>query len=343
MKKYTAEIKKHDDATVEIVGTMPWEAFSQYEQQAFERLGKHLELPGFRKGHVPETIAKKELGDELILSDMAELALQELYPTLLKEKSIDAIGRPALSITKMVRGNELGFSIKTAILPTIDLPDYKKIASAVPLSSPQEVTDEDVAKVIENLRHMRAYGHVHEEGHDHQHEEPLPEVDDTFAQSFGDFKTVDELRIKIRENVAKEKQREVEDKRRAEILETIIGKISFTIPDIIVASEKEKLFSQIEADIARSGFSMEEYLKHVQKTKEQLLEEFTPEAEKRAKMQLVVNAIAKKEAITPTDEEVRARTEQLMKLYPGADRVRTEAYADMILTNEKVIDFLEKA
>ncbi len=104
-KGYTVTVTKHDDATVEIDGSISWEAFSKFEQNAFERLGKHLELPGFRKGHVPEDVAKKHLGDELILADMAELAIQELYPTILEEENIDAIGRPALSITKIARGN----------------------------------------------------------------------------------------------------------------------------------------------------------------------------------------------------------------------------------------------
>jgi len=343
MKDYTVKVTRHDDATVEIDGSISWEAFAKYEKQAFERLGKHLELPGFRKGHVPEDMAKKHLGDELILSDMAELAIQEFYPTILKDEQIDAIGRPALSITKIARGNELGFVLKTAVLPAITLPDYKKIAAGVPLTTPETVTEADVDKVIENLRHLRAYGHVHEEGHDHNHEEPLPEVNDEFAKSFGEFASVADLREKVKENAGKEKVHEASDKRRAAILDAIIEKISFAVPSVILESEQDKLYAQIEADISKSGFAMEEYLKHVNKTKEQLMEEFKPEAEKRARMQLIVNAIARAEHIAPTDEEVKARADALAVMYPGADPARMEAYADMVLTNEKVITLLEEA
>lgn len=340
--QYTTTITKNDDATVTIDGTLSWEDFSLFEAKAFARLGAHLELPGFRKGHVPEEIAKKHLGDELILSDMAELAIQELYPTLLKDKDIDAIGRPALAITKLARGNELGFSIRTAILPIFDLPDYKTLAKKVPTTDPAPVTEEDVEKVIENLRHLRAYGHVHEEGHDHTHEEPLPEVNDEFAKSFGgEFASLEDLKNKIRENTAKEKTHEASDKRRAAILEAIVSETTLTVPAILTSSEQEKILAQIEMDISRSGLSMEDYLKHVGKTKEALLEEFKPEAEKRAKMQLIINAIAKKESITSTDTEVEERTKQLLAMYPGADKARSEAYADMVLTNEKVIDLLE--
>lgn len=342
-KDYTVKVTRHDDATVEIDGTISWEAFSAYEKRALEKLGAHLELPGFRKGHVPEDVAKKHLGDELILSDMVELAIAEFYPRILKDEDIDAIGRPELSITKIARGNELGFTLRTAVLPAIALPDYKKIAAAVPAIEPAPVTDEDVAKVVENLRHMRAYGHVHDEKHDHKHEEPLPEVNDDFAKSFGDFKSVDDLKAKIRENVGKEKVHEASDKRRANILDAILEKTPFNVPGIILASEQDKLYAQIEADVARSGFTMEDYLKHANKTKESVMEEFKPEAEKRARMQLIVNAIAKKENIAATDEEVSARAEQLASMYPGADKARMAAYADMVITNEKVISLLEDA
>ena len=339
---YNVQITKNEDATVTIEGSIAWEAFAVFEKKAFDRLGAHLELPGFRKGHVPEDIAKKHLGDELLLADMAELAIQEFYPKILDEQNIDAIGRPQLSITKLARGNELGFSIRSAVLPDIDLPDYKTIAKETPQKDAAPVTEEDVEKVIENLRHLRAYGHVHHEGDDHKHEEPLPEVNDEFAQSFGEFKTLTELKEKIKENTAKEKKLEAEDKRRADIIEGVIGKTTFVVPEVIVDAEQDKLFAQIEADVARSGFSMEDYLKHTNKTKEALLAEFRPEAEKRGRMQLVVNAIAKKENIRATDEEVSARADALLKMYPGADKARTEAYADMVITNEKVMAFLEE-
>jgi FKBP-type peptidyl-prolyl cis-trans isomerase (trigger factor) len=342
-KTYSVTVTKNDDATVSIQGTIPWDAFVAFEAKALARLGDHLELPGFRKGHVPEDIAKKHLGDELLLTDMAELAIQEFYPTILSEENIDAIGRPQLAITKLARDNELGFTIRTAIVPDITLPDYKKIAAAVPVSEPEAVTDADVDKVIENLRQMRAYGHVHQEGHDHKHDEPLPEVNDEFAKSFGEFKSVDDLKTKIRENVGKEKIVEANDKRRAAILDAIMSEVTISIPEVILESEREKLYSQIEMDVMRAGLSMEDYLKHANKTKGQVMEEFKPEAEKRAKMQLIINAIAKKEKVVASHEEVEKRAESLMKMYPGVEKSRAEAYSDMVITNEQVIDLLEKA
>ena len=65
------------------------------------------------------------------------------------------------------------------------------------------------------------------------------------------------------------------------------------------------------------------------------------EAERRARFQMCINAIAKDMDIKASDEEVKAEAQKLMQSYPGADIHRTEAYADMVLTNEKVLSTLE--
>lgn len=338
------EVKELENGMVEITGAMSWETFATYEQKALGHLSKHLEIDGFRKGAVPEAIAKKHLGDELILSDMAELAIQEVYPQILEEKKIDAIGRPNLSIKKLARDNELVFSITTAVLPDIKLPDYKKIAKNIPETTVSAVEESEVDKVIEELRELRAYGHVHgNEGHGHEHAEPLPEVDEAFAKSFGDFKNVDELRGKIKENIGKEKELAEKDKRRIAIMDAIIKETSFTIPTLILESEQEKMLARVEADVGRAGMAFDAYLAQIKKTKEDLKNEFKEEAERRARFQMLINAIAHDMKIQTTDEEVVLEAKKLMSIYPDADEARAKAYADMVLTNEKVLSTLEKA
>ncbi len=336
------EIKNLENGSVEIKGEISWKDFSAFEKKALGRLLEHLEMPGFRKGNVPEEIARKQLGDQLILSDMAELAIQEFYPSILEEKNIDAIGRPSVAITKLARDNELGFTITTEVLPKIKLPDYKKIAKNTEAIAEVGVTEEEIDKVIEDLRQMRAYGHVHDHTDDsHGHTEPLPEVTDEFAKSFGPFKSVVELRAKIKENVLKEKDQNEKDKRRIAIMDGIISKTDFPVPPIILKSEQEKMIAQIESDVARSGMEFDAYLKHTKKTRENLMEEFKGEAERRARFQILINAIAKDMNVKTTDEEVDAEAQKLMQMYPGADLARTKAYADMILVNEKILSTLE--
>ncbi len=338
---FSVTVTPTEKSTVEIKGEITWEAFAAYEEKAFSRLAGMLELDGFRKGAVPAEIAKKHLADEMVLADMAELAIQAHYPEIMKEQNLDIIGRPDLAITKIARGNALGFTIRAAVLPEIKLPDYKKLAGAIVATPAKEVTEADVDKVVEDLRQVRAYGHVHSADDNHEHAEELPEVNDEFAKSFGAFETVAEMRTKVKENLINESTHEAQDKRRIAIMESIVSATPFEIPEILIQSEQEKMLSQIEADIARSGATLEGYLEHTKKTREELLADFKPEAEKRAHFQLTLHAIAKAEKLAPTDEEVKAEAEKMMQMYPGADMARAEAYADLILTNEKVFALLE--
>ncbi len=340
-KIYSATVTKLPGSKAELKGEITWEYFATFEDQVVTKLAGNLELDGFRKGAVPKDIARKQLPDGMILAEMAELAINSIYSTLLSDHNLDVIGRPEVAITKIARDNALGFTITTAIVPEITLPDYKKIGAGITLEDPKEVTDADVTKVVEDLRQMRAYGHVHGEHDGHQHDEPLPEVDEAFVSSFGPFKTVEEFRTKIKENLMHEAEQATRDARRVNILDAVVKETTFEVPEIVLASEQEKMLAQIEADVARSGASMDDYLKHIQKTKEDLKKEFAPEAEKRARFQLVLNAIARKENILPTEAEVEAEAQKFMAMYPSADLNRTRAYADMMLTNEKVLAMLE--
>jgi FKBP-type peptidyl-prolyl cis-trans isomerase (trigger factor) len=341
MKKYTTTVTQLPDSKVEIKGEVIWDTAAEYEKKAFSHMAGHLELAGFRKGHIPEAVAKSHIPDELLVNDMAEMALQALYPDMIKDANLDIIGRPELAITKIARNSPVEFTLTATVLPNIELPDYKKIAKGVAEEPVAAVTEEDIDKVVGELQQLRAYGHVHAPTDEHAHTEDLPEVTDDFARSFGEFESVAQMREKIQENVAREKSQDVKDKRRIAIMEAIVEKTDFPVPAIVLHSEQEKMLAQIEADITRAGFTLDDYLKQSNKTKEGLMSEFKPEAEKRARVQLVLNAISRKENIVPADDEVQKETEKLMAMYPGADQMRTAAYVDMMLTNEKTLSLLE--
>ncbi len=334
-------VTQKPNSLIEISGEIPWSEMSAFEDTAFKKLADQVHIDGFRPGNVPADIARKHVPDHILLADMAELAINDMYPKFISENTLDVIGRPEVAITKIARDNPLGFTITTAVVPTIELPDYKKIGASIAPEEAADVTSPDVDKVIENLRQMRAYGHVHAEGDEHAHEQALPEVTDEFAQSFGNFKTVEDLRAKVRENLMQEAEHAVKDKRRVRIMEDIIKETNFDVPEILINSEAEKMFAQIEADVARSGGTIDDYLASIKKTKAELLIEFKPEAEKRARFQLVLHAIARKEQALPTEAEVETEAQKYMAMYPGADLNRTRAYADMVLTNEKVLQLLE--
>jgi trigger factor len=353
------KVKKLDKSEVEITGKIEASVFAGYEDKALAKINDRIELPGFRKGKAPIEVIKKNVPEMELLEEMAEAALYDNYMKILEDNKIDAIGRPQISITKIGKGSDLEFKIVTAVLPEIKLGDYKKIASKE--NSKEEnkkeivVEDAEVEKVINDLRKMRAEqarpAHEHKEGETEEehaaHHQEIPEsewpkFDDEFAKTFGDFKTAEELKEKIKGNLKVERTTEQKDKIRLAIIEELVKQSEGEIPDILVQSEIDKIIYKLEGDITNVGFKFEDYLKQIGKTLEDLRKEFHADAEKRAKLQMIIHTISEKEKLQPTEEEIEKDVTQITAMYKEADPVRARAYVEQMLENEKVFKFLDE-
>jgi FKBP-type peptidyl-prolyl cis-trans isomerase (trigger factor) len=326
---------------VELSGEVPYEHILPFRAEALKEMVSTIELPGFRKGKVPESMALARMGETAVLEEAANHFLQEFYPALVLEKKLDAVGRPDIRITKLAAGNPVALTIKTAVYPEVKVPtDYKKIAAAIPPVVPEEVTDKEYDEALEQLRKSRAGANpiLDAEG-----KPVLPELTDEFAQSVGSFKTLEELKEKLREGITEEKKRTAKDKRRGAIIEALLEKTSVDMPQIFVESEIEKMLSTMRADVARFGMEFEDYLKRIEKTEEALREELKGSAEKRAKMQLMLNELANRESITPDKEDVEREFGHALEHFPDADKEGLRIHITTILRNEKVLQMLEAA
>lgn len=336
---------------VEIIGTLTAEKMSLMREKALSKLKANVEIQGFRKGNAPDNLVIQKVGEVALLEEAAELALSEEYPNILDEHKIDAIGRPEISITKIGIGSPLEFKIKTYLMPEVKLADYKKIAKKEMSETGKPIvpTDKEVDDVIETIRQNIAHEKVHAEaggGTEHNHrkieDSDLPEVNDEFAKMLGGFENLEDMKVKIRENIVNEKKIKEKDKKRVAILEEIMSKSTIDLPKIIIDGESEKMLAQFEEDVSKSGVSMEEYLKHIKKTKEDLKNEWKDTAVKRAKSQVILNTIAKEEGIAPDEAEVKKEMENILSHYKDAERFRVRMYVETFLTNELVFKFLEK-
>lgn len=336
-------IKKISGSRIEITVALPATEFDATRDEAIRHIGKDVELPGFRKGHVPEKVLLGKIGEAALLEEMAEIAIGRVYPTIIVEEKLDVIGRPEIQITKIAHGNPLEFTITTAVFPEVKLPDYKKLAAkaAKKHDGKVEVTEEDINKTIEQIRRMRGQQDAELSGKEFTPESPLPELDDEYVKTLGAFSTVAELREKLKENIAQEKTREAKDKKRVAIMEAIVEDTHIELPAVIVEQELHRMEDEFSADVARMGLDFDGYLSAVKKTKEELHKDWRPDAEKRAKIQILVGKIADEEKIEPNKEKLEQETELLTQRYPDTDKDRVRSYVHMLLTNDAVFEFLE--
>ena len=265
--------------------------------------------------------------------------------------------------------NDLEFSAIVAVVPTFTLPDYEKIAQDVNKNRPvDEVTDEELdVKIKEIQQQKRAYERMQDLSQQSKAEAeaeaatlptpesvekkveddknaPLPELTDESVKALGQpgqFETVADFKAKLREHLEAEKKQNNAAKHRADITDGIIEKTEMTLPKILIDSEINQMFAQMEDDLKRSELKMDDYLTHIKKTKEELAEEWKPAAMKRAQLQLVLNEIAKQEEMVPDAEKVAAQTKELLERFKDADEHRVRLYVASVLLNEEVMSKLE--
>ena len=159
----------------------------------------------------------------------------------------------------------------------------------------------------------------------------------------GQFETVEDFKTKLREHMEIEKKQNNATKHRADITDAIVEKTEVTLPAILIESEINQMWAQMEEDIKRANLNMDDYLSHIKKTKQELVDEWKPAAEKRATLQLVLNEIAKQEEIVPEPEKVNEQTAELMDRFKDADEHRVRLYVASVLLNEEVMKRLEEA
>lgn len=338
------KIEECDDSEIEVRGEIPENAISQYRKKAVAKLSKNISIPGFRKDHIPEHILLKNIGEQIILEETAEMALRDIYPKIVGEKKLHVIGKPHVTITKLAPGNPVGFVIKTAVMPDIALPDYKKIAGIIMNKESEErdeeVTDKEVDEAMLNIRKQRAS--ISKDPKTEIKDGDLPDLTDDFVKTLGDFKTVDDFKKTLKENMKREKKMRVQEKMRVSVGSKIIEESKFSIPKILVESELDKMLEQFKRDVEKIDIKFSEYLTKIKKTQEDLRAEWKVDAEKRARLQLILNSIAKKEIITIDKEIVDNEASNLLEHFKEADPEGVRIYVETMLTNEKVFKFLEK-
>jgi FKBP-type peptidyl-prolyl cis-trans isomerase (trigger factor) len=344
---------KLDHGRIEIAGTIAWEDLEVYRPTVLERLRSKIEIDGFRKGSTPDDVLIKKVGEMSILEEMAQEAISTGYIEILQKEKIDAIGRPNISITKIASGSPLEFKIVTSIMPVINLEGYEKTVNKI-LNNKEDTTisDEEMDTAIKELLRMRAHslklkdvteGEPAPKLSDIQDDE-LPELDETYVQSLGDFKTIEEFKDRLGENMLHEKESKAKEKKRIEILDALVELAKIDVPEALMQYELEKMYAQFEFDVQNSGATMDEYLQQIDKTREALLEDWRPAATKRAATQLLINHIAIKEEIKSDEEKVVKELEVLSKQYQDMkdyDENRARAYVSGILLNQAVFEHLE--
>jgi trigger factor len=129
-------------------------------------------------------------------------------------------------------------------------------------------------------------------------EEKLPELNDELAKSMGPFETLDDLKNVIKDNLTQGYEKRIEQEMSEQIFETLISKVEFEVPEVMVEFELENIISDTERSFQYQNRSMDE----VGLTRETLTEQYRGVAEKQARRQVILNKIIEQEALELPDD-----------------------------------------
>lgn len=293
---------------------------------------------------ITKIAADNPLGFTATIAVMPEITLPD-YKQIAQETNL---GKASTDVTD----EEVETQIKDILRQKVA---YERLQAKAAKNAEAETGDSDDATDLPTPESVNKETHTHADGTVHEgpaHEEPeavkddeLPELTDDLVKEIGQpgqFETVDDFKAKLREHLGIEKEREANAAHRAKITDKVIEKTEMELPQVMIDSEISQMFAQMEEDLKRANLNMDDYLAHIKKSREDLVKEWTPAAEKRAKLQLVLNEIAQKEEVTADPELVKTQVEQLKEQYKDADEARVRIYVESILTNEAVMKMLEE-
>ncbi|HZX50092.1 MAG TPA: trigger factor [Candidatus Paceibacterota bacterium] len=323
---------------IEIDVELATEEFEAYRPKAVAELAQSLRVEGFRPGHVPAAIAARELAETNVLEEMARQAISETYRTIVQEQNLPVIGDPTVEIRKIAANNPFEFRVKVAVVPEVQLPDYKESAGQVARKQVQ-VEEKEIDEALTWLQQSRK-----------AQDSSTLELSDEFAQSLGNFANLAALREGVKEGLQQEKEMKETERLRQEIVEKIAEKSQVAVPEVLVEREKAVLLDNVKRGVAEvMQMEFAEYLQKSGKSEQELLDSFAKEAEQRVKRFLVLREVAKKEGIEPTKEEVEQEANQILNHYASAkkaqkeiDPVRLKEYTEGVIRHEKTLQFLEQ-
>lgn len=132
--------------------TVPSEKVDKALDQAFKKVVKQINVPGFRKGKVPRPIFEQRFGVEALYQDAVDILLPEAYGEAIDETGINPVAQPEVNVTQIEKGKDFIFEATVTVEPEVKLGDYKGLEIE---KQDSELTDEELEESINHsLGHM---------------------------------------------------------------------------------------------------------------------------------------------------------------------------------------------
>ncbi len=361
--------------------TIPAEQFDEAMQQAFLKMRKRINVPGFRKGKAPRRMIETLYGESVFYDDAFEILFPDAYRAAVEEYDLKPVDQPQIDLDEIGAGQDLKFHVEVFVRPDVTLGEYKGLEVEADL---QKVTDEMIDARIEEDRRKASRtidvedrpvedgdtvnldyagtvdgvafaggtaqgqtltigSHQFIPGFEEQmvgmqigegkdlpvrfpdeyHAEELkgkdavfhvkvngiqktevPELDDDFAADISDFDTFKEYKDSIVKELTDRVNKNNDVATENALVEKAAENAQMDIPEAMIDDQAEYMVREMAMRMSYQGLRMEDYMKYTGQTLDGMKQMYKPEAEKRVRAELVIEAIRKAEKIEPTEEDI---------------------------------------
>ena len=143
----------------------------------------------------------------------------------------------------------------------------------------------------------------------------LPELNDEFAGEVSEFDMLDEYKADIRAKLSERKQKEAATENENRVVEKVVEGASMEIPEAMLETQVQDMVNDYARRMQSQGLSLNDYMKYTGMTLKDLQDQSRPQAERRIRTRLVLEAVAKAENIQISDEDVQKEQERMASMY----------------------------
>ena len=418
------QVEKLEKNMAKLTVEVPAEQFEAALKTSYNKNKNRFNVPGFRKGKVPQAMIEKMYGPGVLYEDAAEEAIDATYADAMKESGLTIVSRPEISIDQIEKGKPFIYTAMVAVKPEVTLGEYKGVE--VEKAKP-EVTDEDVEAELKKVQEQNSRlvtvedravadgdqtvidfegfvdGETFEGGKAEDYPltigshsfidtfeeqligknigddvevnvtfpkeyhaenlagkpatfkvkikeikvKELPELNDEFAGEVSEFETLDEYKADIKAKLAETKQQQATAENENNVVQKVVDNAQMDIPEPMIDEQVRGMIDDYARRMQSQGISLEQYMQFTGMTIDQLKDQMRPQAERRIRTRLVLEAVAAKENIEASEELVEAELKKMSETYKmEVEQIKTimgesgirEMKQDMAV--QEAVDFL---
>ncbi len=177
----------------------------------------------------------------------------------------------------------------------------------------------------------------------------LPKLDDEFASEVSEFETLKEYKASVKKSLTERKKEEVKRQKEETVVESVVENAEMEIPEPMLDEYVQQMIQEFAGRIQQQGIGLEDYMKMTGLTPDALMMQMRPEAEKRIRTRLTLEAVVAAENIEATEEDVEKELGNIAEMYHMdldklketlGDEEKKQITMDMAVQN--AVDFLVK-